>query len=104
MSTAVVSDDTISLVRQEEHLRFEVVGIQGPAVREDDGWRGFVLAPDLVVDLGPILDGKVRHRVDPNVRWKIEVVSGLVLLSMLVRLHSGEAARSYCGRQRGRDS
>ncbi len=63
MTTPVVRDASKAVVCQEEHLSFPVVGVQWPPMREDDG-RTSLWSPDLVVDLGAILHGVVRHVVE----------------------------------------
>jgi hypothetical protein len=60
MAAAVVGNATIAMIRQEDHLELPVVTVQWPSMREDDSWSIF-WTPDLVVDLGAILDGDVRH-------------------------------------------
>ena len=48
---AIVGDDAEAVRREEQHLRVPAVGVQRPAVAEDDGWT---VAPVLVEDLGAV--------------------------------------------------
>ena len=52
MAAAVMSDDAIALIKEEQHLVVPIVGAQRPAVMEDDG---LARAPVLVEDLGAVL-------------------------------------------------
>ena len=52
MAAAVMGDDAIAVIEEEQHLRVPVVGRQRPAVAEHDG---LTLAPVLVEDLRPSL-------------------------------------------------
>ena len=58
VAAAVVRDDAIALLAEEEHLGVPGVGGEGPAVREGDGLSG---APVFVVDGGAVFGGDVRH-------------------------------------------
>ena len=76
MTTTVGRNATKAMVCQEEHLSFPVVGVQWPAMRKDHGGAG-LWSPDLVVDLGAILDSIVRHSVEDNLlREAVSSASG----------------------------
>jgi hypothetical protein len=59
VSAAVIGDAAVAVAGQEEHLVFERVGGERPAVAEDDR---LTLAPILVVDLGAVLCRDRAHR------------------------------------------
>jgi hypothetical protein len=59
MSAAVVGDDPITLLQEEQHLRIPVIAREGPAVAEHDRLS---LAPILIVDLGSIGGRDRWHR------------------------------------------
>ncbi|MNS14787.1 hypothetical protein D3C72_464110 [compost metagenome] len=58
MTATVVGDDPVTLVGEEDHLRFPAVGIQRPAVTEDNRLTG---APVLVVNLDAIAGSESAH-------------------------------------------
>src|SRR5882757_5686744 len=58
VAAAVVGDDPIALVEEEQHLGVPVIGRKRPAMAEHDG---LTFAPVLVVDLNPILGLDCRH-------------------------------------------
>src|SRR5260221_5277885 len=58
VAAPVVRDATVAARGEEEHLVFEGVRAERPAVAEDDG---LALAPVLVVDLGAVLRRDVSH-------------------------------------------
>src|SRR4249920_2847149 len=62
MAAPIMSDDSIPLPEEVEHLGVPVVGAQWPAVMEDDGLR-ILGAPVLVEDRDPILR---RNRAHPS--------------------------------------
>jgi len=53
VTAAVVGNGAVPVGREEEHLVFEIVAVEGPAVAEDDSGGGGG-APVFVVDLGGI--------------------------------------------------
>lgn len=61
MPAAVVGDDAVAVVSEEEHLILPIVAVQGPAVAEDHGGIRLV-APILVVDLHTIAEVEDGHR------------------------------------------
>ena len=63
MSATIVRNASKAMVCQEEHLRFPVVGIQWPTMREDHDWT-VLWSPNLVVDLSAVLDSVIRHVVE----------------------------------------
>ena len=60
VAAAVMRDDPVALVQEEQHLVVPVVGAQRPAVVEDDGLTG---APVLVENLSTVLGRDHAHRV-----------------------------------------
>src|SRR5215470_12958687 len=58
VATAVMGNAAIAARGEIEHLVFESVSRQGPAVTEDDGLSA---APVVVVDLGAVLGGECAH-------------------------------------------
>src|ERR1700687_1959456 len=60
MTSAVVSDASVSAVRQKQHLVFPGVRAKRPAVAED---YGLSRAPVLVVDLGTVFCRDCRHKM-----------------------------------------
>jgi hypothetical protein len=59
MTAAVMRDDAVSILGQEEHLILEGIGTERPAVTEDDR---LALPPILVVDFGTVLSFDRWHR------------------------------------------
>jgi len=53
VTTAVVGNGAVAVGREEEHLVFEIIAVEGPAVAEDNGGEGG-RAPVFVVDLGGV--------------------------------------------------
>ena len=51
VAAPIVGDRSVAIVRQEDHLRLPGVGVEGPAVAEDDG---LPFAPVLEVDPGAV--------------------------------------------------
>ncbi len=62
VTAAVMGDDAVALVLEEQHLGIPVVGRQRPAVMEDDG---FSAAPVLVENLGVVGRGDEGHAKSP---------------------------------------
>src|SRR5262245_46317716 len=60
MAAPVMSNDSITLPEEVEHLGVPVVGAQRPAMMEDDG-LGVLGAPVLVEDRHPILRSHRAH-------------------------------------------
>ena len=58
MAAAVMGDDAIAVIEEEQHLRVPVIGRQRPAMAEHDGLTG---APVLVVNLGAVFGLDRRH-------------------------------------------
>ena len=58
VAAAVVGDAAIAVTREKKHLVFESVGIEGPAMAEDDG---LAFAPIIEIDFGSITRGECRH-------------------------------------------
>ena len=58
VAAAVMRDDAIAMLDEEQHLRVPVVGAQRPAMVEHDR---LALAPVLVEDLGSVLCLDIRH-------------------------------------------
>jgi hypothetical protein len=58
MTTAIVRDAAIATRGEEKHLVLEGIGVERPAVAEDDRLSG---APILVVNLGSVLGGDGWH-------------------------------------------
>ncbi len=68
VATTVVCDAAVSLAGEEEHLIFERIGRQRPAVAEDNR---LPRAPVVVIDLSAILGGERRHGAYSfeSIRW-----------------------------------
>src|SRR3712207_860532 len=64
VTAAVVGDAAVAVAGQEEHLVFERVGGERPAVAEDDG---LPRAPVLVVDSSAVAVGDGAHGLPPTV-------------------------------------
>ena len=62
VAAAVVRDDAVPVLGQEQHLAVPGVGVERPAVRER---YDRPVAPVLVVDLGAILGGDRAHNAKP---------------------------------------
>ena len=62
VAAAVMRDDAIAVLEEEQHLRVPVVGRKRPAMAEHDGLPA---APILVEDLDAVLGGDRRHAVIP---------------------------------------
>ena len=62
--TAVVGDDAIPLVQEEEHLGIPIVAAQWPAMMEHDGLRA-LRTPVLVENRRPVVRGNRRHGALP---------------------------------------
>src|SRR5262245_38554677 len=60
MAAPVMSDDSISLPEQVEHLGVPVVGAQWPTMMEDDGLR-VLWTPVLVENFHSVLGGNRAH-------------------------------------------
>ena len=60
MTTAVVGDDSISLLTEKQHLSIPVVGGERPAVAEHDG---LACTPVLVENLSSVFGGDDRHGI-----------------------------------------
>ncbi|MNW70606.1 hypothetical protein D3C74_499880 [compost metagenome] len=58
MTATVVGDDPVAVGGQENHLRFPTVGVQRPAVTEDNRLTG---APVLVVNLDAVAGSESAH-------------------------------------------
>ena len=58
VAAPIVRDAAIAVRREEHHLVFERVGVERPAVTEDDR---LPLAPVLVIELGSVLCRDRRH-------------------------------------------
>ena len=58
MAAAVMGDDAIAVIEEEQHLRVPVIGRQRPAMAEDDR---LTVAPILVIDLGAVLGRDRGH-------------------------------------------
>ncbi|MNO02222.1 hypothetical protein D3C81_2225540 [compost metagenome] len=58
MTATVVGDDPVALGCQEDHLRLPAVGVQRPAVTEDNRLTG---APVLVVNLDAVAGSEGAH-------------------------------------------
>src|SRR5579864_9287645 len=62
VSAAVVGNDAIAIINEEQHMRLPIIGRERPAVTEDD-W--LPLSPVLVIDLRTILGCDRRHEGPP---------------------------------------
>ena len=98
MGAAIVSDDAVTVLAEEEHLGVPGVGVEGPAVREDDGLAG---APVFVEERGGIFECEVGHggllllrvgarwwipgQLQIEVRFHCSAVEGVVHASKEVR-------------------
>jgi hypothetical protein len=60
--TAIVRDDAIALVEEEQHLDIPIVSRKRPAMAEDDR---FARTPVLVEDLRPVARRDRRHALPP---------------------------------------
>jgi len=58
VAATIVGDAAIAVERQVDHLVFPRIGVERPAMAEDDGWSG---APVLVVDSRAVLGGDRAH-------------------------------------------
>src|ERR1700747_2287185 len=58
VAAAVMSNDAIALIEEEQHLRIPIIGRQRPTMTEDDG---LTFAPVLIVDLYPVADCNCPH-------------------------------------------
>ena len=58
MAAAVMGDDAIAVIEEEQHLRVPVIGRQRPAMAEHDG---LTFAPVLVEDLNAVLGCDRAH-------------------------------------------
>jgi hypothetical protein len=58
VASAVMSDDAIAVIEEEQHLRIPIVGRQRPTMAEDDG---LTFAPVLVVDLYSVAGCNCTH-------------------------------------------
>lgn len=79
MTTAIVGYAAVAFGGEEEHLAFEVVGVQRPAMRESDNLSCWV-APILIVDGGLIFGSDERHLVE----------YGLILWSLIGLMFASE--------------
>src|SRR5262249_7197961 len=59
VTAPIMRDTAITALGEEEHLVFERIGAQRPAMAEDDG---LTRAPILVVDLGAVFGSDRAHR------------------------------------------
>jgi hypothetical protein len=82
VAAAVVGDDAITLLAEEEHLRVPGVGGEGPAVGESDGLSG---APILVVDGGAVFGGDRGHVRSPFCDMKLRGPVGIELAKVAFR-------------------
>src|SRR5258706_14510786 len=62
VAPAVMGDDAIAVIEEEQHLRVPVIGRQRPAMAEYDG---LTFAPVLVEDLGAVVCGDLWHGRTP---------------------------------------
>ena len=60
VAAAVMSNDAIAVIEEEQHLRIPIVGRQRPTMAEDDG---LTFAPVLIVDLYPVAGCNCTHVV-----------------------------------------
>src|ERR1700747_983147 len=58
VAAAVMSNDAIAVIEEEQHLRIPIIGRQRPTMTEDDG---LTFAPVLIVDLYPVADCNCPH-------------------------------------------
>ena len=58
VAAAVMGDDAIAVVEEEQHLRIPVVGRQRPTMAEDDGLS---FAPILIIDLDAVFGFDCTH-------------------------------------------
>ena len=58
VAAAVMGDDAIAVIEEEQHLRVPVIGRQRPTVAEDDG---LTFAPVLVEDLNAVFGCNRAH-------------------------------------------
>ena len=65
MAATVVGDATVSVLRQKEHLVFKGVGVERPAVTEDDRLTG---SPVLVIDLRAVFGRESTHGLYSSVK------------------------------------
>src|SRR5882672_4292048 len=68
VAAAVMGDDSIAVIQEEQHLRVPVIGRQRPAMAEHDGLPG---APVLVVDLSAVSGLDRRHGRTPFLHYVI---------------------------------
>src|SRR3954447_23777041 len=78
VSSAVVGDDAVAALKEEQHLGVPVVGRERPAMAEDDR---FARAPVLVEDLRAVGRGYRGHALSP-----LCLVSGAVGLGCADKL------------------
>src|ERR1700678_720080 len=71
MATAVMGDDAIAVVEEEQHLRVPVIGRKRPAMTEHDG---LTRAPVLVVDFDAVFGLDCRHGASSS--WDKRIGSG----------------------------
>ena len=62
MATAVMGDDAVAMIEEEQQLRGPIIGRQRPAMAEHDR---LARTPVLVEDLRAVLGGERRHAVTP---------------------------------------
>ena len=77
VAAAVVRDDAVPVLGEEPRTRIPGVGVERPAVAEDDGRAAG--APVLVEDLRAVIDGDEWHI--PSRGWSISRVSDRVVAS-----------------------
>jgi hypothetical protein len=69
MTAAVMGDDAIAVLEEEQHLSVPIVGRKRPAMAEHDGLPA---APILVEDFGAVLGGDRRHTCDSFFELKVQ--------------------------------
>ena len=83
MAAAVMGDDAIAMMQEEQHLRVPVIGRQRPAMTEHDRLAG---TPVLVEDLDAVFGGDGGH-CDFLLRKSV-----LPFLLYVSRLYAGDYA------------